>query len=108
MSSKLARPSLEEASALVDEVVAHFTARKKSGKCSDVTSRLQGLGFTITPGKCDGHKIVSHKGLEEFSTSSYNCEHGKNGDVSLPYMVKLIKVLRDNKISLAEYLKEAK
>ncbi len=64
-------------------------------KCSEIVTGLESLGFTVKEGKSPNHKIFEHDELPEFTTGSFNCGHGKNGEVKSPYIRKILKALRD-------------
>lgn len=111
MSRKLARRANlteQEALALVEGVIDELTAKKNSAKCSLITECLTSLGYDITEGKAQNHKIVSHKGLPNFTTGSYDCGHGKNDAVKLPYTVGVIKFIKAHKDELVDFLKDQK
>lgn len=96
----------QRAGEIVDAVVADLRARNKSIKCGEMGEHLKSLGFTLTLGKTDGHKIVSHGGLADFTTASYDCGHARNGIIKLPYVVKIIRAITDFREGLISFLKD--
>lgn len=93
---------------LVDSVLSDLRARKTNVRCNEMRGHLEKLGYTLTPGKCEGHKIVTHHALVGFTTTSYDCGHAKNGIIKLPYTVKIIRAISDFQEGLISYLKDPK
>lgn len=79
----------------VGPVIADLRSRKAGVRCGEMRTILEGFGFTIKEGKAPGHKVFFHNYLKEFTSSSYNCGHGKDSIIKTPYVVKVIRVLSD-------------
>lgn len=92
----------------LDAAKREFKARKKNLRCTEVKALLESLGFDVRDGKRAGHKLFFHDGLPDFHSGSFNCGHGKNPEVRLPYITKIISVLEAHEESLREYLGEEK
>jgi len=75
------------------DTVARLKAAGASMRCNEVTALLKGLGFEVKNGKRGGHKVYTHRHIEAFKSSSYNCKHGKNPEIKRPYIKNIIKVL---------------
>lgn len=86
------------------EAVDHFKKSKKSLRCSQVTKSLTELGFDVRDGRRGGHKIFVHDHLSGFTSSSYNCGHGKNPEIKPQYIVNIVKVLEENSDGLVVFL----
>jgi len=69
---------------------------------------LTDLGFVIKEGKTPNHKIVTHSGLATFTTTSYDCGHGKDAAIKAPYVVKIARILGEFAEDLQKYLGEQK
>lgn len=87
----------------VSALVADLRARKANVRCKELTELLKDLGFTITPGR-GNHKIVTHDGLDGFTSTSYDCGHGKDAQIKPPYITKVARVLSDYASELSRYL----
>lgn len=89
---------------LYDQAVEALEAAKASMSCSDLTDWLTTLGFDVRDGKRGGHKIYFHDGLPEFHSGSYNCDHGRNPHIKRPYIVNVLRVLREHEADLKRFL----
>jgi len=78
----------------------------KTLRCKDVIAALERLGFEVRDGKRGGHKIYVHDGLDEFHSSAFNCDHGKNPQIKPAYIKKIVKVLKQYEQELLELLGE--
>lgn len=90
----------------VAAVVGDLTARKANVRCSEMREILEGLGFTIREGSNGNHRIFTHRGLEEFKSSSYDCGHGRDSLIKASYVVKVVRVLSENAIELNDFLEK--
>ena len=77
-----------------DSVKSGFE-KKGMLKCFEVIRALESLGFTVKEGKSPNHKIFEHDELPGFTTGSFGCGHGKNGEVKRPYIRNILRILRD-------------
>ncbi|WP_238985385.1 type II toxin-antitoxin system HicA family toxin [Nitrosococcus halophilus] len=67
---------------------------------------LERLGFEVRDGKKQGHKIFVHHGIAIFSSGAYTCGHGSNPEIKPVYIKKVIKLLKQYKAELIQYLGE--
>jgi len=88
----------------LQNVIAALSAAKASTNCTDMATYLESLGFYIRGGKSAGHKLFFHDGLSAFKVASYDCGHAKNQDVKLPYVVNVLRVLRQHQDEISSYL----
>ena len=63
---------------------------------------LEGLGFLVRDGRKQGHKIVTHPGLDGFLTASFSCGHGKNPQIKPHYVASLRKLLESRLDALSD------
>ena len=75
-------------------------------KCSELRLHLEELGYRIRDGKRAGHKIVTHSGLKDFYSTSYNCGHGKNPQIKPGYIKNILKTIKFHEQALNDYLNE--
>ena len=94
------------ASGKLDTLLDDLARAKGSWRCSDLIARLETLGFQVRPGRSPGHKIVSHPGLADFYTTSFNCGHGKNPEIKTGYISNIRTTLVIHEKALREFLKE--
>ena len=78
----------------------------KALRCKEVIAALEGLGFEVRDGNRGGHKVYVHDGLNEFHSSAFNCDHGKNPQIKPAYIKKIAKVLNHYEQELLELLGE--
>lgn len=75
-------------------------------RCGDLTGWLERLGFEVTDAGSAGHKVFVHDHLPSFHSSSYNCSHGRDPQIKRPYIVKVLRVLREHETDLKKFLGE--
>ena len=92
----------------ITDLVADLRARKANVRCSEMRRILTDLGFTITVGKVENHKIVTHSNLADFMSTSYDCGHGKDSLIKPQYVGKMARVLSDCTKDLLVYLEKQK
>lgn len=92
---------------LHNKAVSTLESAGASIRCADLTSLLQGLGFTVRDGSRGGHKIFVHEGLPNFQSGSYNCDHGRNPQIKRPYITKVLRIIREHEDDLKIYLRGA-
>lgn len=83
----------------VTEAIQSLQQAGASMRCSELQKILESLGFEVRDGSKQGHKVVTHPGLEEFFSASYTCGHGKDPEVKRNYvrsMLALVKQYRDD------------
>ena len=76
-------------------------------RCTELIGLLISLGFEIRNGKLGSHKVFFHEGLPEFHSGSYNCEHGRNPQIKRPYIIKILRILREHESELKRFLGES-
>ena len=86
------------------QAIAQLRTGKGNLRCKDVKRLLEDLGFEVRDGKRGGHKIVVHDGLDEFTSASFNCGHGKNPEIKPAYITNLIRMISDHEAELTRYL----
>ena len=91
---------------LYRDVFARIQGAGANPRCKDLVVLLQSLGFLVTSGKSEGHKIFVHPELDAFQSSSFNCGHGKNGEVKPNYLTNVLRVLRTYESDLKKLLGE--
>lgn len=79
----------------VAHVIEDLRSRKANVRCGEMRTILEGFGFTIKEGKTVNHKLFFHHELKGFTSSSYDCGHGKDSLIKPPYVGKVIRVLSD-------------
>lgn len=86
-----------------------YTLLEDSGttiKCSELRAHLEEIGSKVRDGKRAGHKIVTHSGLKDFYSTSYNCGHGKNPEIRPGYIKNILKTIKFHEKALSDYLNE--
>jgi len=89
----------------VTEAIQALQQAGASMRCSELQKILESLGFEVRDGRKQGHKVVTHPGLEEFFSASYTCGHGRNPEVKRNYvrsMLALVKQYRDDLQEITE------
>lgn len=92
---------------ILEEVVGVLTANKKSIRCDELADQLSRLGFEVREGKA-GHRVFVHDGLQDFTSSSYNCGHGRNPEIKPPYISNVLRILRQHDAEILKYLEKRK
>jgi hypothetical protein len=88
------------------QAVARLEAAKASTSCSEMTALLTSLGFEVRSGKLGSHKVFVHDGLTDFHSGSYNGGHGRDPQIKRPYIVKILRILRQHEAELKSFLGE--
>lgn len=90
----------------VSEIITELELRKKSIACNGKAGLLillEELGFTHRPGKTEGHRLFEHSMLSrqsEFKTHSVDCGHKPNREMKFPYVLSIIRKLKQYKSEL--------
>ena len=71
-------------------------------RCKEMIRLLEGLGFLVRDGRKQGHKIVTHPGLDDFLATSFSCGHGKNPQIKPHYVASLRKLLESRLDELSD------
>jgi len=87
-------------------VIEDLKSASSSICCENLHSLLTKLGFEVRNGKKQGHKIVTHDGIDSFYSASYTCGHGKNPEIKSAYIKDIIKLLSRYESELIRYLGE--
>lgn len=90
----------------VSQVCNFLEQRKRNLRCKELSATLVDLGFCVKDGKRGGHKVLTHDGLADFYSQSFNCGHGKNPEIKPAYISKIISLLREYEQPLNKFLKE--
>ncbi len=90
---------------MFDKIIQELESVRANARCSDLSKKLESLGFEVRDGKRGGHKIFVHDNLPSFMSSSFNCGHGKNPEIKPAYIKKIIRILKEHESDLKEYLK---
>jgi hypothetical protein len=80
--------------------------RKTNLACQEIKNLLEQLGFDVRDGKRGGHKVFTHCGLPLFTSSSFNCGHGRNPEVKPAYIVKINRLLTQYEADLIVFLEK--
>jgi len=75
-------------------------------RCSELCELLEALGFDVRAGKKSGHKIVTHRALDDFYSFSFDCGHGRNPEVKPVYVRSALKLLRHYERPLKQHMAE--
>ena len=89
---------------MFNTVIQGLKSVRANARCSDITSKLESLGFEIRDGKRGGHKIFVHDHLPSFRSGSFNCGHGNNPEIKPVYIKKLVRLLLEHECDLKKYL----
>lgn len=93
----------------VSDIIDLLSSRKKSISCGGkqgLRMIMVDLGFRDTPGDTDNHRIFTHAALSDetdFKSTSVDCTHHQNKPMKMPYVVKIIGVLRKYKETFEEW-----
>lgn len=87
--------------------MARLEPAKALIRCSEMAELLTSLGFEVRNGKLGSHKIVFHDGLTDFHSGSYNGGHGRDPQIKRPYIVKILRILRQHESELKILLGES-
>lgn len=91
---------------IFDQVVDKLSAAKRSIRCDELAEQLTLLGFEVREGKRGGHRVYVHDGLREFTSSSYNCGHGRNPEIKPAYIGDVLKILCRYEAEIVSYLEK--
>lgn len=90
----------------LNEVIQTLTEAGASLRCDDMRRYLESLGFEVRDGRKQGHKVVTHRHIEGFFSTSYTCGHGKNPEIKPAYVRNISKTLQTHYQQLSDYLGE--
>ena len=88
----------------LDDVIQALSEAGASLRCNEMRSVLVSLGFDVRDGRKPGHKVVTHRYIEGFFSTSYTCGHGKNPEVKPAYVRQIRNTLRTYYQQLSDYL----
>ena len=94
----------EEALSQIRDVIDDIQRRKANMRCIELTKLLESFGFEIRDGRNGNHKIYTHDELPDFTSSSYDCGHGRDPIVKPKYTSTAKKVLEKHEVDLADFL----
>lgn len=75
-------------------------------RCSELQGILETLGFDARSGSKEGHKVVTHRGLADFYSSSYTCGHGANPEVKPGYIKAILRLVKRYKDDLGKFMED--
>jgi hypothetical protein len=93
----------------VNDIINYMSHRKNAITCAGkdgLRSFMKELGFDDTEGDTKGHRIFTHprlSGVSEFISTSVDCGHRLTRNMKMPYVVKMIGVLKKYKSHLEEF-----
>ena len=91
---------------LLGQAIERLDTAGAAMRCADVVRLLENLGFTVRDGRLGGHKVVVHPHIANFTSASFNCDHGRNPEIKRPYIRNLLKLLRQYEVELTRYLEK--
>jgi hypothetical protein len=94
------------AAKVLEHAYTELSGAGASMRCAALGKLLESLGFEVRDGKRGGHKIFVHEGIPGFTSSSYNCDHGKNPEIKRPYIKNVLRTLKQYEAELNRYLEE--
>jgi hypothetical protein len=92
---------------LWSQAVDRLASAKASIRCSELTQLLTSLGFEVRNGKLGSHKVFFHDGLPDFHSGSFNGDHGRDPQIKRPYIIKVLRILRQHESDLKSFLGES-
>jgi hypothetical protein len=75
-------------------------------RCRELQKILESVGFEVRAGAKEGHKVVTHPGLENFYSASYSCGHGKDPEVKRNYVRSMLTLLKRYREDLQRIMEE--
>ncbi|WP_392552730.1 hypothetical protein RHO14_02380 [Orbus wheelerorum] len=95
---------------MIEKQIEYLKKRKANISCNGKTGILfflESIGFSITNGKSEQHKIFSFKELSmvtngEFKTFSIDCGHYPNRPMKKNYIINIIRLLEKYEVYLLE------
>ena len=92
-----------------DELEKLFSNAGNKTRCTDLINWLESAGFKLKKGKRGNHYTFTHDGIDGFTTSDFDCGHGKNSEVKKPFITKILNhVIKQYKTELEDYFKKQK
>lgn len=77
----------------VSDAIRQLEESIESLRCEKLVRLLKGLGFAVRKGSRGNHWVYSHRELENFHGSNFDCGHGRNRVIKPVYVRKVIKTL---------------
>ena len=88
--------------------MARLASAKASIRCSEMTELLTSLGYEVRNGKLGTHRMFFHDALPDFLSGSYNGGHGRDPQIKRPYVIKILRILRQHEPELKRFLGESR
>lgn len=79
-----------------------------SMRCAELQGHLEALGFAVRTGRKTGHRIVTHRKLAGFTSTSFSCGHGKNSQIKPAYIRNIRRVLEIYRSEIEDFLEAVK
>lgn len=89
---------------VVEQAVETLQRAGRRIRCSELQILLESLGFYFKDKKTTNHKVYFHDHLPNFSSSSFNCDHGRDPEVKNAYLQKAKRSITQNRDDLLKYL----
>ena len=90
-----------------NKIVRELEAAGANLRCKDLVRALRSLGFDVRDGRKQGHKVITHPGIADFSADGFTCGHGTNPEIKPVYVKKMVKLMRSYEPDLTEFLRES-
>ena len=90
----------------VSEAIQALQQAGASMRCSELQKILESLGFEVRDGRKQGHKVVTHPGLEDFYSASYTCGHGGDPEVKRNYVKSMLSLIRQYREDLQKIMED--
>lgn len=86
------------------EALGTFQQARAGLRCQRAIVVLTELGFVIRDGRKQGHKVITHPGLDAFISAAFTCGHGRDPEIKPIYVLQLKKVVEAHADALRDYL----
>lgn len=96
----------------VNDIITFLSQRKAAVTCAGkrgLQKFMNDLGFEDTEGVTPGHRVFTHERLSKcagFISISVDCGHRPQREMKLPYVVRILGVLRKYKAELEKFEEE--
>ncbi len=89
------------------QLVENLTSAGNETRCDTLKEWLEVVGFTVKKGRKGNHHVLTHSGIPSFTSTGFDCGHGKNSCVKRPYIRAILNhVVKMHEDELRAYLKE--
>lgn len=91
-----------------DELKRNLQSEGANIRCADLKSWLENAGFTVRKAGNAGHHVFIHNDIESFSSSSFNCGHGKNSKILKSYIRNILRIINQYEDELRKIIVQKK